>query len=157
MCVYSMMYTKKENDKFVYYYTKEQNVVWYSFLFLFLSCVLSALERAGAQHVYKSDGFKPLFFPLLLFQAQYLGFLNTLNLFCTFFPSSFFILEQTRSTLLRRERERERDGWCFYSSQQRWQNDDERFYDDQEEEEQEELVRRRLGGTKKEIESKENG
>ena len=75
-----------------------------------------------------------------------------------FFLLPFFIFEQTRSTLLRRERERERerDGWCFYSSQQQLQNDDEHFYYDQEEE-QEELVRRRLGGTKKEIESKENG
>ena len=83
---------------------------------------------------------------------------KTLNFFALFFSLEFlhFRADEKHITT-ERERERERDGWCFYSSQQRWQNDDEHFYYDQEEEEQEELVRRRLGGAKKEIESKENG
>jgi phosphopantothenoylcysteine synthetase/decarboxylase len=105
-----------------------------------------------------------LFFPLLFFYAfKFRVFYKTLNHFSALFFSLefFFILEQTRSTLLRRERERERDGWCVYSSQRRrWQNDDSDddehyFYDD--DQEKEELARRRLGGAKKEIESKENG
>jgi hypothetical protein len=87
---------------------------------------------------------------------------KTLNHFSALFFSLefFFILDEKHITTWR-ERERERDGWCVYSSQRRrWQNDDSDddehyFYDD--DQEKEELARRRLGGAKKEIESKENG
>ena len=101
------------------------------------------------------------FFPSCFFKPLSLGFFyKTLNHFSAlFFSLEFFFILREAHYYLERERERERDGWCVYSSQRRrWQNDDsddEHFYDDQEEEE--ELARRRLGGAKKEIESKENG
>ena len=105
------------------------------------------------------------FFPsCFVFNRLSLGFFyKTLNYFCPLLsPSSLYSFESRREAHYygERERERERDGWCVYSSQQRWQNDsdDEHFYDDQEKgEQEEELARRRLGGAKKEIESKENG
>ena len=108
---------------------------------------------------------KQLFFPLLFFSKRFKFrvFYKTLNYFCALFFSLRVFLHlraDEKHITTERERERERDGWCVYSSQQRWQNDsdDEHFYDDQEKgEQEEELARRRLGGAKKEIESKENG
>ena len=102
------------------------------------------------------------FFPSCFFKPLSLGFFyKTLNHFSALFFSLEFFLILADEKHITTERERERDGWCVYSSQRRrWQNDDSDddehyFYDD--DQEKEELARRRLGGAKKEIESKENG